>query len=106
MTPGAVAAVVMLIVGSNKAESLSDPVPVLLPIFVLPIFWLRGKRAVLPLTVVTVAATVALLGRTVDVHAFKAARRDVEFQATCHWIATNTPKSARFITAVTSSNAG
>jgi len=99
-------AVGVLLVGSSRVESLSEPAPVLMLVLVVAALWLGATKPSWRSAVVTVAVVTALQGRTVYVRGYAAERQNTDFELACQWIATNTSKGARFITAVTAKGAG
>lgn len=80
--------------------SFHEPVPVLVLAMCLPLFLDRFRKGIWKWRLVTIVLFVTLVGHSINVHNYFNVRRDREFNEIGRWIALNTPKDARFITAV------
>jgi len=91
----------LLIFGnSHSFESFRDPLPVLVTVILLAILFLPLRFGSLGNALVGLALVVTLAGRTAYVHDYISARQNGDYNAMCRWIALNTEKNARLITAI------
>lgn len=90
----------------HSFESLREPIPVIVILLCFIFIIARNEKKAFQASIAALAIIIALIGRSIYVYDYIAARQNEDFKAACQWIAKNTPKNARFITAINDKNSG
>lgn len=99
------AAVLMLALGEHHSfESFRDPLPVFMLILLIGMLLLPLKEKILQYVTLILILITVLLGRTKSLYEYIAIQQDADYNAICSWIALNTEKDSRFVTAVLQDN--